>query len=79
MEIEMDCQVLCDTIINKLNATHTQWLDGIMGHNIMDICHHPGHLNQAANGISCQFMDMPMEKGDGHEWSIDPSWMVNTG
>ena len=38
VEIEMDCQALRDTISNnKLNATHTRWLDGIMGHNIIDI------------------------------------------
>ena len=24
-------------------------------------------------------MDMPAKKGDGHEWSVDPSWMINTG
>ena len=79
VEIEMDCQALHNTLINhKLNATHAQWLDKIMGHNV-DIHHHPGHLNQATDGISHQFMDMPAEKDDGHEWSVDPSWTVNAG
>ena len=50
-----------------------------MGHNIIDIQHRPGHLNQAADGISWQFMDIPAEKEDGHEWSVDPNWMVNAG
>ena len=80
VEVETDCLALRDTILNnKLNATHAWWLDGIMGHNIVDIHHHPGCLNQAADGISPQFMDMPAEKGDGHEWSVDPSWTVNAG
>ena len=80
VEVKMDCLALQDTILNnKLNTTHARWLDGIMGHNIVDICHHPGHLNQAADGISRQFMDMPAEKGDGHEWLVDPSWTVNAG
>ena len=80
VEVKMDCLALQDTILNnKLNTTHAQWLDGIMGHNIVDICHHLGHLNQAADGISRQFMDMPAEKGDGHEWLVDPSWTVNAG
>jgi hypothetical protein len=40
IEIKTDCKVLHDTIINnKLNATHAHWLDGIMGHHIID-CHH---------------------------------------
>ena len=50
-----------------------------MGHNIIDIWHHPHHLNQAADGISWQFIDMPAEKGDGHEWMVNPSWMINAG
>ena len=80
VEIEMDCQALRDTISNnKLNVTHARWLDGIMGHNIIDIPHRPGRLNQATDGISCQFMDMPVEEGDSHEWLVDPSWTANAG
>ena len=38
VKIETDCQACRDTIINnKLNSLHTRWLEGIMGHNIVDI------------------------------------------
>ena len=80
VEIETDCKALCDTIVNnKLNATHARWLDGIMGHHIIDCHHRPGHLNQAADGISRQFTDTPQIKGDGHDWTVDPSWEANMG
>jgi len=80
IEIETDCKALRDTIINnKLNATHARWLDGIMGHHIIDCRHRPGHQNQAADGISRQFTDTPRIKGDGHDWTVDPSWEANMG
>ena len=80
VEIETNCQAVWDTIINnKLNSMHTHWLKGIMGHNIVDIWHHPGRLNQAADGISHQFTDVPMVKGDGHESIVDPKWTANAG
>ena len=80
VEIETDCQALRDTIINnKLNATHARWLDGIMGHHIVDCRHRPGKQNQAADGLSRQFTDTPRRKGDGHEWTVDPAWAANTG
>ena len=80
VEIETDCQALRDTIINnKLNATHARWLDGIMGHHIVDCRHRPGKQNQAADGLSRQFTDTPRCKGDGHEWTVDPAWAANTG
>ena len=80
VEVETDCLALWGTISNnKLNVTHARWLDGIMGHNIVDIRHRPGRLNQAANGISQQFTDTPAGKGDGHEWTVDPSWTINAG
>jgi hypothetical protein len=50
-----------------------------MGHHIVDCRHKPGHLNQAADGISHQFTDNPGRKGDGHEWTVNPSWAANTG
>ena len=80
VELETDCQALRDTIINnKLNSTHARWLEGIMGHNIVNIRHRPGRLNQAADGISRQFTDVPVVKGDGHEWVVDPEWTANAG
>ena len=69
VKIETDCKALRDTIVNnKLNATHARWLDGIMG-----------HLNQAADGISRQFTDTPRITGNGHDWTVDPSWEANMG
>lgn len=80
VELETDCQALQDTIVNnKLNATHARWLDGIMGHNIVDCCHRPGRLNQAADGMSRQYTDTPQRKGDGHEWTVSSDWAANSG
>ena len=80
IEIETDCKALRDTIINnKLNATHARWLDGIMGHHIIDCRHRPGRENQAVDGISRQFTDSPHIQGDGHDWTVDPSWEANMG
>ena len=80
IEIETDCKALKDTIINnKLNATHARWLDGIMGHHITDCRHRPGRENQAADGISRQFTDMPRIQGDGSDWTVNPGWEANMG
>jgi hypothetical protein len=80
IEIETDCKALHDTIINnKLNATHARWLDGIMGHHIIDCRHWPGRQNQAADGISRQFTHSPHIQGDRHDWTVDPSWEANMG
>jgi hypothetical protein len=80
VELETDCQALRDTIINnKSNSAHARWLDGIMGHHIIDCRHRPGRLNQAADGISRQFTDAPVVEGDGHEWSVDPDWASSVG
>ena len=48
-----------------------------MGHNIVDIQHRPGRLNQAADGISCQFTEVAIQKGNGHKWTVDLGWTVN--
>ena len=78
IEIETDCKALRDTIVNnKLNATHARWLDGIMGHHIVDCRYQPGRENQAPDCISCQFTDTPQVQGDGHDWLVDPSWEAN--
>ena len=42
-----------------------------MGHNIINIWHRPGQLNQAADSISCQFTEVAIQKGDGHEWTVN--------
>ena len=36
-------------------------------------------MNQAADGISCQFTDAPVVKRDGHEWIVKPKWTANVG
>ena len=80
VEIETDCQALWDTIINNnLYSTHAWWLDGIMGHNIVDVQHCPGWLNQAADGISHQFTNVTVKNDNGHKWTVDPSWMAIVG
>lgn len=80
IEIETDCKALRDTIVNnKLNATHARWLDGIMGHHIVDCRHRPGRENQAADGISRQFTDAPKTQNDGSEWTVNPGWEASLG
>ena len=80
IQIKTDCQALQDTIVNnKLNTTHTQWLDSIMGHHIIDCHHRPGCDNQVADGISRQFTDTPCVQGDGSDWTVDPGWELNMG
>jgi len=38
VEVETDCQALCDILLSdKLNATHAQWWDGVLVHNIVDV------------------------------------------
>ena len=40
VEIEADCQVLRDVMLNnKLNATHSCWQDGVLAHQIVNV--HP--------------------------------------
>ena len=58
VELETNCQVLRDTIINNnLNSTHAQWL----------------------NGISHQFTEVVMQKGNRHKWTVNPRWTFNVG
>jgi RNase H-like domain found in reverse transcriptase len=53
VHIETDCQALRDVLLNdKLNATHAQWRDGIIAHNITDVQHVPGRINLVADGLS---------------------------
>jgi hypothetical protein len=77
IEIETDCQALRDHLLNdKSNSTHTRWRDGILAHNIVDVCHRPGRLNPAADGLSRKFVNLPKESGDGHEWTVSEDWKI---
>ena len=68
VEVETDCQVLRDVLMNdKLSATHARWRDGVLAHNIVDVRHIPGVTN-IADGLSHQFENMPKQAGDGSDW-----------
>jgi len=65
VEVETDCQVLHDILLrNKLSATHAQWRDGVIAHNIINVRHILGKIN-IANGISRQYEGMDKVPGDG--------------
>jgi len=79
MEVETDCQALRDILLsNKLSASHAQWTDGVLMHNIVNVCHIPGKIN-IADGISRQYKGMDKAPGDGSEWTIMPDWEEITG
>ena len=53
VEVETDCQVLHDHLINdKLSATHARWRGRILSHQIIDVRHVPGRINVVADGLS---------------------------
>jgi len=79
VEVETDCQVLRDILLSdKLSATHAHWRDGVLAHNIVDVCHIPGKIN-ITDGISRQYEGMDKSPGDGSEWTIMPDWEETTG
>jgi len=58
-----------------LKHTLDKFGDVIWGyHNIVDVRHRPGHLNIIADGLSHQFVNLPCEPGDGHEWTVSEDW-----
>ena len=80
IEIETDCQALRDHLLSStLNSTHARWRDAVLAHNIVDICHRLGHLNVVADGLSRKFVNVPKERGDGHEWTVSEDWEACTG
>ena len=80
MEVETDCQVLRDHLMNdKLSATHTRWRDGILSHQIVDVRHVPGHINVVADRLSRAAEGAPREEGDGSEWTVSEDWEATTG
>ena len=80
VEIETDCQALCDVMLNdKLNAAHAQWWDGILAQHIVDVCHIPRKINVVADGISQKWDGLPRQVGDGSEWTVCEDWEETTG
>ena len=72
LELETDCQALCDVLTNdKLNTTHARWKESVLAHNIVEVRHRPGKSNGAADGISRRFTGVEDTKGDGHEWTVN--------
>jgi transposase InsO family protein len=79
VEVETDCQALRDILLSdKLSATHAQWRDGVLAHNIVDVRHIPGKIN-IADGVSRQYEGMDKIPGDGSEWTVTPDWEEVTG
>ena len=61
VKLETDCQVLRDVLSNdKLNSAHARWWDGILAHNIIDVCHIAGKINIVADGISHMHEGVPL-------------------
>jgi transposase InsO family protein len=80
IELETDCQALRDQLLStKMNSTHARWRDGVLSHNIIDVCHRPGRLNAVADGLSRKYVNLPVEDGDGHEWTVSEDWEVRVG
>ena len=80
IELETDCQALRDQLLStKMNSTHAHWRDGVLSHNIIDVHHRLGHLNTVANGLSRKYVNLPVEDGDGHEWTVSEDWEVRVG
>ena len=76
----MDCQALRDSLLNdKPSATHARWRDSILAHEIMDVRHQPGHLNPVADGLSRKYVNLSLEDGNGHEWTVSEDWEACTG
>ena len=75
VEIEKDCQALRDVIkSDDLNAAHTRWHDGVIAHQIIDVCHIPGHINLVGDSISHKDEDLPCTETNGSTWSVAPDW-----
>ena len=79
MEVETDCQALCDILLSdKLSATHARWRDGVLAHNIIDVCHIPGKIN-IVDGISRQYEGTDKVPGDSSKWTVTLDWEEVTG
>ena len=80
IEVKTDCQALRDHLMDdKLSATHAQWRDSILAHQITDVCHIPGCLNVVADGLSRANEGTENEMGDGSKWTVSEDWEANMG
>ncbi|CAK5275949.1 unnamed protein product [Mycena citricolor] len=78
--LETDCQALRDILNNeKLNATHTRWLNGLLGYNIVGAEHIKGLTNAVADALSRAAEGTPKTPGNGSESSVSPDWEARTG
>src|SRR6266481_1777346 len=82
IEIETDCQALCDVLLNKRQSTtHTRWEESITCRNIVDIQHWPGVSNVIADVISQKWLEArgPSTGKDGADWMVQPDWEAHKG
>jgi transposase InsO family protein len=80
IEIETDCQALRDCLLkDKLNRHHSRWMESILSHNIIDICHRPGIENPVADGLSRMWRNRQRTMLDGSSWSVLPDWEASKG
>ena len=49
-----------------------------MAYQITDVCHRPGRLNPVADGLSHKFMNLSVEDGNRHEWTVSEDWEERT-
>jgi len=80
VEVKTNCQALCNHLMNdKLSATHTRWHDGILSHQIINVCHVPGYINVVADGLSRAAKGTPCEEGNGSKWTVSEDWEATAG
>ena len=82
IEIETDCQVLRDVLLNKRQSTtHARWEESITYQNIVDIQHRPGVTNVVADVISRKWAEArgPSTGKDSADWSVQPDWEAKNG
>lgn len=81
VEIETDCQALrSDHLLSTtLNSTDARWRNGVLTYNIVTVRHWPGRLNVVADGLSRQFVNLPLQKGENHGWTVSENCEARTG
>ena len=82
IEIETDCQALCNVLLNKKqSSTHIRWEESIVCWHITDIRHSPGVTNVVADAISHKWSEArgPSHNDDGASWPVQPDWEVASG